>query len=212
MAIEDHNISGQITDVTVDLIPITEDEYHDEHYISGAITDLSCKLCPAIWPQVQTIANPDASDTVTILITCDLPLYGTLTGLQSAFIVRDNINTNFTVSATQKGLTDNIIVLTVANFESASGDLTVTYTHLTAPIYAQVEGGCFMQLDDFAIAFTPDLTPPEAYTAHNISGQITDVVVDLKLVTYTNGIHDHSISGTITDVTVTLIHIDDINP
>ena len=212
MAIEDHNISGQITDVTVDLIPITEDEYHDDHNISGQITDVSCKLCPEIYPTVDTISNPGPDDTVTILIETDLNLYGDLTGLQAAFVVTDQTATPFAVSATTKGLTDNTIKLTVANFESASGDLTVTYTHLTAPIYAQVEGSCFMELANFAIPFTPNLTPPEAYTAHNISGQITGVVADLKLVTYTNVAHNHSISGQITNVTVTLIHIDDINP
>ena len=212
MAIEEHHISIVGTELLVQLLPITMHDYTDEHHISVAGTELSCKLCPEIYPTVDTISNPSSTDTVTILIECDLDLYGDLTGLQTAFTVVDAVAAPYAVSATAKGITDNIIALTVANFESASGDLTVTYTHLTAPIYAQVEGGCFMQLDNFAIAFTPDLTPPEGYSDHTISVTGTSLTVSLLNVTYTTIHHEHTISIEGTGLTVVLTHIDDLNP
>ena len=212
MAIEEHHISIVGTELLVQLLPITMHDYTDEHHISVAGTELSCKLCPEIYPTVDTISNPSSTDTVTILIECYLDLYGDLTGLQTAFTVVDAVAAPYAVSATAKGITDNIIALTVANFESASGDLTVTYTHLTAPIYAQVEGGCFMQLDNFAIAFTPDLTPPEGYSDHTISVTGTSLTVSLLNVTYTTIHHEHTISIEGTGLTVVLTHIDDLNP
>ena len=212
MAIEEHHISIVGTELLVQLLPVTMHDYTDEHHISVAGTELSCKLCPEIYPAVQTISNPSSTETTTILIECDLDLYGDLTGLQAAFAVVDAVAAPYIVSATAKGITDNIIVLTVANFEGASGDLTVTYTHLTAPIYAQVEGGCFMQLDDFAIAFTPDLTPPEGYSDHTISVTGTSLTVNLQLVTYIPTYHEHTISVEGTGLTVVLTHIDDLNP
>lgn len=214
MAIQDHTVSVTGTGLLVQMIPVAyEDAYHI-HTIAVEGTEVSCKLCPPIWPQVVDIYNPGPDDTVTILIECDIDLYGTLTGLQAAFTVRDSAATpvNYAVSATAKGLTDKIIKLTVANFESAYGDLTVTYTFATAPIYSQVEGGCFMELDGFVKTFTPDLMPPEGYTKHTISVTGTSVLVDLKFVTYVYPVHNHTISVQGTGVTVTLIHVDDIPP
>jgi hypothetical protein len=212
MAIQDHHIQGTITDVKVELLPIIYTTAHHDHHLEGTITDVSCKLCPEIYPQVIDISNPGPEDAECILIECDLDLYGDLIGLESAFIVTDSNATPYAVSATAKGLTDNIIMLTVANFESASGNLTVKYTHATAPIYAQVEGGCFMELFDFSESFTPDIQPPVGYADSHLQGTVKDVTVNLLPVTYIGAVHNNSLLGTITDVTVTLIHIDDINP
>ena len=212
MAIEAHYISATIKDVLVDLKAITYTDIYHEHTISAAVTEAAVLYCPAIWPQVVSISNPSTDDTVTILIECDLNLYGDLTGLQAAFTVVDGIGTPYTVSATAKGLTGNIIKLTVANFEGASGDLTVTYTFNTAPIYSQVDGGCLMELSSFSQAFTPLIAPPEGYNVHTISASVTGVTVDLLPVTYIDGHTDHTISASVTGVTVNLIHVNDINP
>ena len=212
MAIEAHYISATIKDVLVDLKAITYTDIYHEHTISAAVTEAAVLYCPAIWPQVVSISNPSTDDTVTILIECDLNLYGDLTGLQAAFTVVDGIGTPYTVSATAKGLTGNIIKLTVANFEGASGDLTVTYTFNTAPIYSQVDGGCLMELSSFSQAFTPLIAPPEGYSDHTISATVTGVTVNLLNVQYIEPYTTHTISTAVTGVAVTLIHVNDINP
>ena len=214
MAIESHTISATIKDVLAVLIAITYSDAYHKHTISAAVTEAAVLYCPAVWPQVASISNPSTADTVTINIACDLDLYGDITGLQAAFTVRDSAATpvNFVVSATAKGATHNIIKLTVANFEGASGNLTVSYTHNTAPIYSQVEGGCLMELASFSTAFTPLIAPPEGYSAHTISATVTGVTVNLLNVQYIEPYTTHTISTAVTGVAVTLIHVNDINP
>jgi hypothetical protein len=206
MAIEPHFVSAGITDVKVNFLPITFTDINLEHKVSVGITDTKAMLCPAIWPQVTSISNPDE---FTIEIETDLPLYGDLTGLQSYFTVTDSVGTPYTVLSTMKY--EERLVLTLENFMSASGDMTVTLNEQV--IFAQVEGGCMMELT-LNETFTPELTPPEGYTDHNITAGITNVVVDFKEITYTDIYDgaDHNITAGITDVSVTFIHIDDINP
>jgi|GEM_PF-5205870 len=152
-------------------------EFH-AHAIEVEGTEVSTLYCPAIWPEelyayvsggeveeVEYFLSADfpavfeevqAAGFDTIDIACSLPLYGDLVGKQSAFTVKDSWDEGFAVTATAKKHGDETVIrLTVDWFEAAVGDLTVTYTHATAPIYAQVEGGCLMELDDFSLTFDP---------------------------------------------------------
>lgn len=212
MAIPPHTISARGDGVKVDFIPIDYKTVYSPPHTITASGHPSALYCPAIWPQVVSVSNPSTDDTVTILIECDLPLYGDLTGLQAAFTVKDSLGTAFAVTATAKGLTDNVIMLTVANFEGAYGDLTLTYTHATGPVFAQVEGGCLMELADFTQTFTPLLAPPEGFTAHTITATGTGVKADFILVTYHNypDYTHHAISVTAGAIKVDFIHVDDI--
>ena len=233
MAIESHTISAAITDVTVSLLPVTYTDIFHEHHISATVSDVQVKLCPAIWPQLLGITN---ADEFTIIVHCDMPLYGDLTGLQAGFIVTDAIGTPLPVTATALALDTTIpaskkvfltpfmianhnydkethaIALTASNINVTSGDLTVAYNHEAAPIYSQVEGGCFMELVDFSTTFTPERTNEEVKSDHSISVGITDVAVSLLPVTYVDTHTDHTVSVGVTEVTVALIHVDDINP
>ena len=233
MAIEDHNISAAITGVTVALLPVTYTEAYTEHTISAGITEAKVMLCPAIWPQLLAITN---TDEFTIIVHCDIPLYGDLTGLEAGFAVTDTIGTPLTVTATALAIGTSIpaskkvflapfmvsthnydrethaIALTVSNINATSGDLTVTHSQETAPVYAQVEGGCLMELSSFSETFTPDRTNQEGINVHTISASVTGVTVDLLPVTYIDGHTDHTISASVTGVTVNLIHVNDINP
>lgn len=204
MAIEPHFVSAGITDVKVNIIPITFTDTYLEHKISVGVNDVKVCFSPEIYPQVISISNPDE---FTIEIETDLPLYGDLTGLQSYFIVTDSTGTQFSVLSTMKY--EERIILTLNNFSSASGNMTVVLNEQV--IFSQVEGGCMMELT-VNETFTPELTPPEGYSDHNISVGITDVLVDFKKIDYIDGHTEHSVTVGITDVSVTFIHIDDINP
>lgn len=210
MAIPPHTVSAAVRDVAVDMIPITYSDVYERHTVSAGITDAEALYCPAIWPQVLSLSNPSTTDTTTINIACDMALHGNLIGLQSAFVVTDGLARNYAVSATAKGATDNIIRLTTANFEAASGNLTVAYTYATAPIFSQVQGGCLMELTSFSRSFTPLIAPPQGFSPHTVGLAVTDVTVDVIGVTYTN-LHDrHTVGVALTDVTVVMIHVQDL--
>lgn len=212
MAIRDHTIRARGTGVLVQLLNVIYGEaFEPPHTITATGTEVQALYCPAIWPQLVGISNPGPDDAVTILIECDLDLYGPLTGLQAAFTVRDSVNTNFAVTATEK-INGNTIKLTTANFEGSVGNLTVTYTHATGPIFAQVEGGCLMELGNFSQSFTPDIAPPEGYTKHTVTATGEIIKVDFINVTYIYPVHRHTITVTGTALSVTLIHVDDIPP
>lgn len=208
MAIEPHIITAAMG-LAVELIRLTRSEAYLEHAVTGA-TELQTCFSLAIWPQVVDIRNPGVDDTATILIECDLPLYGDLTGLQAAFIVKDSVNTSFAVTATAKGETDNIIKLTTAVFEGASGDLTVTYTHATGPIYHLAEGGCMMELFDFAVPFTPLVQPPEGFIAHTVTAA-GGVVVSFIHVDHINYHTGHTVTAA-AGLAVTVIPVGEIPP
>lgn len=214
MGIESHIIDVTGTELLVDFIPIAYIDGYHEDTITLEGTEVAAMLCPAIWPSVDTIYNPEDEEEEPIVdviyIALTLDIYGDGTGLESAFTVTDEISTNYNVISTAKGPTNNILTLHTENFEGASGDLTVNYTFDTAPIYSQVEGGCLMELDDFNITFTPTVAPPEGYTAHTITVAGTELDVDFKVITYEDGHTDHSITVAGTEVFVDFIHTDDI--
>ena len=213
MAIRDHTVRARGTRLLAQLINVIYDSaYSPPHTIATTGAEVSALYCPAMWPEVVSLSNPGPDDAVTILIECDLDLYGDLTGLEAAFTVQDSISTNFAVTATAKGVTDKIIKLTVANFEAAVGDLTVTYVHATAPIYSQVDGGCLMELFGFFESFTPNIAPPEGYTAHTITATGEIMTCDFLNVTYSPGYHIHTITVTAGAILVDFIHVDDIPP
>jgi len=207
MAIEDHTVSVGFTEPIVELLPITYQEAHDEHTLNIGFTEPQVMFCPAIWPQVVAITNDEEE---TILIECDIPLHGDLTGLETAFTIEDGIGTPYSVISTYKA-NDRFIVLSVQNISTSSGDLTVTYNSETAPIYAQVEGGCLMELSSFVQDFTPDIEKEE-YREHVLTAGFTNAIVDLKQVTYKDAHHESTVSIGFTNAIVDLIHINDINP
>lgn len=208
MALEPHIITAAVG-IAVGLTRLTRSAAYSDHVVTAAASLKGC-FSPAIWPQVVSISNPGIDDTTTILIECDLDLYGDPTGLQTAFSVKDSVDTPFAVSATSKGAADNIIKLTTATFEGASGDLTVTYTHAAGPIYHLAEGGCMMELFGFVIPFTPLVQPPEGFTAHTVTaaGNVAADFIHVDHVGYYTG-HTITAAGSLA---VELIPVGEIPP
>jgi hypothetical protein len=210
MAIPPHTIAARGDGVKVDFIPISyEAAYVPPHTIT-ATGEPTALFCPAIWPQVVEITNHNGE---TILIHCDLDLYGSLTGLQAAFTVKDELDVSYAVTATGK-VAENVIKLTVANFTAAIGDLTVTYTHATRPIFAQVEGGCMMELASFTMNFTPVVSPVEGRAGHTITATGTSLNVEYIPVTYDYypDYTRNTIAVTAGPISLAFIRVDDIPP
>lgn len=109
--------------------------------------------------------------------------------------------------------TGDIIELTTASFQAAEGDLTVAYTHATAPIYAQVEGGCLMDLGNFSETFTPEVSTEKGYSPHTVEVTAGDILVDfIPTVPVDNNEHEHIITAAAGDILVDFINVDDIPP
>lgn len=208
MALDDHTIKVHGAGLSIQFTGINELTGAAQHNISVS-SESEIKYCPAIWPTVEKISNPGPDDTIKILIKCDMELYGTLEGLQQAFSVKEvSTNTEYEVLSTEK--VGDIIKLTVEDFQGASGDLVVSYDFSKGSIYAQVEGGCMMELASFSIAFTPDVSPPEGFLEHTvaITGEPT---VDFISVSYETGKTEHTVAIT-GSISITFIYIDDIQP
>lgn len=210
MAIRDHTIRTRSTGLSVALLGVIyESANSPAHSVEVTGTEVSALYCPAVWPQVVDISNPGPEDAVTILIECDLELYGDLTDLEAAFTVMNGI-TSFDVLATEK-INENTIKLTTESFESAVGDITVTYSHANGPIFAQVEGGCMMELANFGRDFTPVIAPPEGHSVNTVTVDGT-LVVSFINVSHHPRYTPHTIEVTAGDILVAFIHVDDILP
>lgn len=76
-------------------------------------------------------ASMDNADVTHIKITFDAPITGAA-DQETYFTVQDSESTPFAVSATAAGSNSDKLVLTVADFTAAVGDLTVAYDGLGA--------------------------------------------------------------------------------
>jgi len=121
------------------------------------------------------------------------------------------LKANFDGNLIAEVTSGDIIELQTASFQAAEGDLTVNYTHATAPIFAQVEGGCLMALGNFSKTFTPNTNTRKGYSPHTIE-VAGNVLLDFINVTYEPGYEAHTVTVTGTVVLVHFIHVEDIPP
>lgn len=212
MAIPPHTIEAKAGAILVELLPIIETTGHEDHSVTASAGAISCMLCPPIWPVTTGASNPAPTETTTINITCSIDLFGDLVGLQAGFLVRDGLLTNFPVTATAKGLTPGIIRLTTASFGGAQGDLTITYTHAAAPIFAQVTGGCRMELDSFVRTFTPLVPLLHYFTDETIAAIGTGLELGFHVITNVNGTHRKTVTATAGAISVVLTWTGGIDP
>ena len=214
MAIEDHHLSVGITDYTISVLPIVPSSYYHPEHITTGITDYFIAQCTPITPILTGIENPDEHK---IILTFSHAITQPRTGHQSAFTVRDSALTPafFTVLSTSAGSTPNKLVLNMANFASATGNMVVTYnTGVTADNLIPrltcnngVGDPCEFAIDSFIQVFTPVLTPPEGYANEHVSVGITDYAIAVHLINHHNP-HDNShVSVGITDYTITVIKV-----
>ena len=211
MAIDDHTITATVTDLFAEIIPITYPVSVHDHSISATVRMDFMGCCPEIYPEIIDIYNePETPTEIHIQFDKTMSSSG---NLAAAFLVRDNAMTTYAVSGAS--ITGDTLTLTTANFEGASGDITITYAYNTAPVFwINDEGGCHMEIGDFVETFTPDLAPPTGYSEHSITAAVTDLDVELLLITYPALYDDaeHTVTAAVTGLSVVLIHVDDIDP
>ena len=100
MAIRDHTVRARGTGLSALLTRIFYHERYSIHTIAATGSEVQALYCPNIYPEVISARNIDEQ---TILVYTDLPLFGDLTGLESAFTVTDELSASYPVSATKRG-------------------------------------------------------------------------------------------------------------
>ena len=134
-----------------------------EDHISVGVIPFFNAATP-IYPNVINIEN---DDEFTIRIQFSDPMITDLTTVASSFTVKDTANVPYTVLSSAAGVDASEIVLTMSNFMSASGNMTVTYDGVI-PLDVAHEGSLF-QVDPFTEVFTPSLVPPQGFASENLS-------------------------------------------
>lgn len=182
MASPAERIATSITDVTFEVTPITyHDTYSNEHIETG-IADVWFNVAEPIYPEVLSINN---DDEYTIRVKFSHPIDYDLSTVGQAFSVKDSLNTPFNIVSTSAGVDNSELVLTLVNFNGASGNMFVTYNRNVVELDCLNQGSRFT-IDSFTYEFTPDLTPPEGFAEENLEVAVTDIVFDVKQVYYSN--------------------------
>ena len=182
MASPAERIATSITDVTFGVTQITyHDTYSDEHIETG-ITDVWFNVAEPIYPKVLSVSN---DDEYTIRIKFSHPIDYDLSTVGPAFSVKDSLNRTFDIVSTSAGVDNSELVLTLVNFNSASGNMFVTYARTVIELDCLNQGSRF-GIDSFTYEFTPDLTPPEGFAEENLNVAVTDVVFDVTQVYYSS--------------------------
>ena len=182
MASPAERIATSITDVTFEVTQITyHDTYSDEHIETG-ITDVWFNVAEPIYPEVLSIHN---DDEYTIRIKFSHPIDYDLSTVGQAFSVKDSLNTSFNIVSTSAGVDNSELVLTLVNFNGASGNMFVTYDRTVVELDCLNQGSRFA-IDSFTYEFTPDLTPPMGFAEENLNVAVMDIVFDVTQVYYSN--------------------------
>ena len=215
----DEVIQVSMKNFNIDLIPI---EYHYTYHnekIAVSMQDFETALCPFIVIGIQSITNPDQSET-DIIITFDRNISGIVAmpaDFETAFsIVDESMNPVTVTGVAYEG--SNAIKLTCNNFGGANGDLTVTYTKVPGVIgtHSKDMAGavnlftCWFDVENFVEIFTPDLSPPEGWNQETISVSMQNFVVDFWEPTSTTAVHEEKIAVSMQNFVIDFIHIDDI--
>ena len=208
MASPVEHLAASITDITFEVLPITYyDTYSNEHIETG-ITDVWFNVAEPIYPKVLSIHN---DDEYTIIIKFSHPIDYDLTIVGPAFSVKDSLGTTFDIISTSAGADNSELVLKLVNFNSASGNLFVTYDRTVIELDCLNQGSRFA-IDSFTYEFTPDLTPPEGFTEENLNVAITDLIFNVTQVYYSNVyVGGENLEASIVDISLVVTKVGD-NP
>ena len=185
-----------IQDITFNVTPIDYHNVFDVENIDMGITDIWLNVAQPIYPTLINISN---DDQWTIRLQFSHEIDYDLSNVKTAFAVKDSTNVAFTVLSTTAGIDNSELVLTMTNFNGASGNMFVTYNRNIIQLDCLNQGSRFA-IEEFTSEFTPELVPIEGFVEENISTNITDITFDVKQVYYTNVYSEENIDTSIMDI------------
>jgi hypothetical protein len=182
MASPAEHLATSITDITFEVVPITYHDTHNDEHIETGITDVWFNVAEPIYPEVLSISN---DDEYTIRIKFSHIIDYDLSTVGQAFSVKDSLNTTFAIVSTSAGVDNSELVLTLVNFNGASGNMFVTYDRTVVELDCLNQGSRFA-IDSFTYEFTPELTPPEGFAEENLEVAVVDIMFNVQQVHYSN--------------------------
>ena len=191
------HLDTSITDITFEVTPITYHDTHSDEHIETGITDIWFNAAEPIYPEVLNINN---DDEYTIRVRFSHIIDYDLSTVGQAFSVKDSLNTPFDIVSTSAGVDNSELVLTLVNFNGASGNMFVTYNRAVVELDCLNQGSRFI-IDSFTYEFTPDLTPPEGFAEEYLEVAVTDIAFDVTQVYDSNAYNGgENLEASITDI------------
>ena len=208
MSVFPEQITTGLTDYTIQVHPVVYTDTANDEHISAGLDELFIAQCTPITPTITEISNDGDSK---IIVKVSHAVTQSLTGIGSYFTVRDSAATPifYSILSTQAGANQTEIVFNMSNFASATGNMVVAYdngitTDNLVPRLTCKNGLgelCEFAIDSFAIAFKPDLAPPEGHATEHISAGL-ELSIAVHLVTYHNTFTDEHISAGLSTYTI----------
>ncbi len=192
-----------ISDISFSVTPISFHEWKDDEKIDTSIEDIWFNVAEPIYPELLSISN---EDEYTIRLQFNHEIDYDLTTVKTAFSIKDSMNVNFNILSTTPGIDNSELVLTLVNFNAASGNMFVAYDRNIIELDSVNQGSRFI-LEGFIAEFTPELIPPEGFGKENLTFSITDIIFDVKRVYYTNMYEVENIETSITDISFVVTQV-----
>ena len=196
MASPAERISMGISDISFEVLPVAKQNSYFSENINTGITDISFNVAKPIYPELLSISN---DDQWTIRLLFNYLLDYDLNTVKSAFNVRDSANAIFTVLNTNPGIDNSELILTLTNFNGASGNIFVTYDRNIIELDSINDGSRFT-LESFTAEFTPELVPIEGFFTEHIGATVSDISFEVKKVYYKDSYESENIEIGIADI------------
>jgi hypothetical protein len=193
-----------ISDISFSVAPISFMDWDGGiEKIDTSIEDIWFNVAEPIYPELLSISN---DDEYTIRLQFNHEIDYDLKTVKTAFSVKDSMNVNFNILSTAPGIDNSELILTLVNFNAASGNMFVTYNRNVIELDSVNQGSRFI-LEGFIAEFTPELIPPEGFGEENLTFSIADITFDVKRAYYTNMYEEENIETSITDISFVVTQV-----
>lgn len=206
MASPAENINTGIKEIKMEVIPIKYYKaYSDHENLSTGINDIWLNVAEPIYPKPIYAENPDESPEKILLrfshnIDVDMNI------VKNAFTIRDSRGIIFPITMTLHGMNNSEIIFIMGRFDSAFGNMTISYNRNVYGIDSIHQGSRF-GVDSFDFIFTPILTPPARYSTENLQVGIKDISVQSTQVYYKNFSGGEKVNTGISDISIVVTKV-----
>lgn len=206
MASPAENINTGIKEIKMEVIPIKYHKaYSDNENLSTGINDIWLNVAEPIYPKPIYAENPDESPEKILLrfshnIDVDMNI------VKNAFTIRDSRDLVFPITMTSYGVNNSEIIFNMGRFDSAFGNMTISYNRNVYGIDSIHQGSRF-GVDSFDFIFTPILIPPARYSTENLQVGISDISIQSTQVYYKNFSSREKINTGISDISIVVTKV-----
>jgi hypothetical protein len=203
MASPAENLYSSIKDIQFEVHSIGYRSMYSVEKLDTSIVDIRFNVAEPIYPTLVSVSN---DDQWTIRLLFSHLIDYDLSVVKAAFTVKDSTNVQYTVLSTSAGVDNREIVLTMTNFNGATGNLFVTYNRQVIALDCLNQGSRFA-INGFTHEFTPELVPIEGFFSEYIGASAVDFTFEVLPVTYTLMYCTENINTGLTDINFTVTQV-----